>query len=76
MIRGIKFISVPVSDQDTSLVFYTDTLGFRVTTDQPMGPGKRWIELAIPGAETGFVLFTPPGHEGPRRQLPADIVLV
>lgn len=28
-----------------------------------MGPGQRWIELRIPGAETRVVLFTPPGHE-------------
>lgn len=63
MIRGIKFISIPVRNQDAALAFYTDKLGFRVQTDQPFGPGQRWIELAIPGADTGLVLFTPPGHE-------------
>lgn len=63
MIRGIKFISVPVKDQDASLAFYTKKLGFRVQTDQPFGPGQRWIELAIPGADSGIALFTPPGHE-------------
>ncbi len=25
--------------------------------------GQRWIELKIPGAQTGLALFTPPGHE-------------
>jgi len=64
MIRGIKFISVPVKDQDASLKFYTETLGFKVKTDQEFIPGgQRWIELAIPGADTGLVLFTPEGHE-------------
>lgn len=63
MIRGIKFISVPVKDQDAALEFYTEKLGLRVQTDQPFGPGQRWIELAIPGADTGLALFTPPGHE-------------
>jgi catechol 2,3-dioxygenase-like lactoylglutathione lyase family enzyme len=63
MIRGIKFISIPVRDQDAALAFYTEKLGFRVQTDQPFGPGQRWIEMAIPGAETGLALFTPPGHE-------------
>jgi predicted enzyme related to lactoylglutathione lyase len=62
MIKAVKFVSVPVRDQDRALAFYTDQLGFRVTTDQPMGE-QRWIELRIPGAETGFVLFTPTGHE-------------
>lgn len=64
MIRGIKFISVPVKDQDMALKFYTGVLGLRVKTDQEFIPGgQRWIELAIPGADTGLALFTPEGHE-------------
>jgi catechol 2,3-dioxygenase-like lactoylglutathione lyase family enzyme len=59
MIRGIKFVSVPVRDQDAALEFYTAKLGFTIITDQPFGT-QRWIELRIPGAETGLVLFTPP----------------
>lgn len=62
MIRGVKFVSIPVRNQDTALAFYTDKLGFTVATDQPMGE-QRWIELRIAGAETRVVLFTPPGHE-------------
>jgi len=62
MIRGIKFVGVPVSDQDVALKFYTESLGFKVTTDQPFGK-QRWIELMIPGADTGLALFTPEGHE-------------
>jgi catechol 2,3-dioxygenase-like lactoylglutathione lyase family enzyme len=63
MIRAVKFVGVPVSDQDRALAFYTGKLGFAVATDQPMGEGKRWIELRIPGAETKLVLFTPEGQE-------------
>src|SRR6185295_11617911 len=63
MIKAIKFASVPVSDQDRALAFYTGKLGFRILTDQPMGGKQRWIELGIPGAETSLVLFTPDGHE-------------
>ena len=63
MIRGIKFISIPVSDQDAALKFYTESLGMKVVTDQPFTPQQRWIELMIPGAETGLALFTPPGRE-------------
>ena len=63
MIRGVKFISIPVRNQDEALKFYTDKLGLKVATDQPHGPGQRWIELLIPGAESGLALFTPPGHE-------------
>ena len=63
MIRGIKFVGVPVSDQDAALKFYTEKLGFKVTTDQPMTETQRWIELMIPGADSGLALFTPEGHE-------------
>ena len=64
MIRGIKFISVPVKDQNKALAFYTESLGFKVKTDQEFIPGgQRWIELSIPGADTGLALFTPEGHE-------------
>lgn len=62
MIRGIKFVSIPVNDQEKALKFYTEKLGFQIQTDQAFG-GQRWIELSIPGADTGVVLFTPPGHE-------------
>lgn len=63
MIKAIKFVSIPVRDQDRALEFYTKKLGFDILTDQPMGPGQRWIELGIPRAETRVVLFTPPGQE-------------
>ena len=63
MIKQLKFAGIPVRDQDAALEFWTTKVGFRVATDQPMGPGRRWIELAIPGAQTGVVLFTPDGHE-------------
>lgn len=62
MIR-VKFVSVPVSDQDRALAFWTEKVGLTVKTDAPMGPGQRWIELEIPGEATGLVLFTPDGHE-------------
>jgi catechol 2,3-dioxygenase-like lactoylglutathione lyase family enzyme len=57
MIRGVKFVSIPVADQDRALAFYTDTLGFRLLTDQPFSDKQRWLELGIPGAETRIVLF-------------------
>jgi catechol 2,3-dioxygenase-like lactoylglutathione lyase family enzyme len=63
MIRGLKFISIPVKNQDAALKFYTEKLGFKVATDQPFDGEQRWIELLIPGAETGVTLFTPKGHE-------------
>jgi catechol 2,3-dioxygenase-like lactoylglutathione lyase family enzyme len=63
MIKAVKFVSIPVKDQNRALEFYTQKLGFQVLTDQPMGQGQRWLELKIPGGETKVVLFTPTGHE-------------
>jgi catechol 2,3-dioxygenase-like lactoylglutathione lyase family enzyme len=62
LITHVKFVGVPVTNQDRALLFYTEKLGFKVVTDQPMGD-QRWIELKIPGADTRVVLFTPTGHQ-------------
>jgi catechol 2,3-dioxygenase-like lactoylglutathione lyase family enzyme len=67
MVKMLKFAGVPVKDQDAALEFWTKKMGFRVVTDQPMGPGaggQRWIEIKPAGGETGLALFTPEGHEG------------
>ena len=58
MIKQIKFVSVPVADQDRALDFYTEKLGFTIITDQPFDEKQRWIELRVPKAETRIVLFT------------------
>lgn len=63
MIKRIKFLGIPVRDQQRALRFYTDKLGFRILTDQEFSEKQRWIELSIPGADTGIVLFTPDGQE-------------
>lgn len=63
MISRASTIGIFVSDQDRALQFYTETLGFELRQDIPMGPEARWIEVAPPGAETPFVLYTPPGME-------------
>jgi predicted enzyme related to lactoylglutathione lyase len=62
-VKKIKFVSIPVRDQDQALAFWTQKMGLQVATDQAMGPGQRWIELKVPGGQTGVALFTPDGHE-------------
>ena len=54
MITHLKFMSIPVADQDRALKFYTEKLGFKVATDQEMGPGRRWIELRLGKARRGW----------------------
>jgi len=63
MITHLKFAGIPTRNQDAALAFYTQKLGFKVVTDQPMGDGQRWIELRVGNSDTRVVLFTPTGHE-------------
>jgi predicted enzyme related to lactoylglutathione lyase len=62
MIKGLKFAGIPTKNQDKALKFWTEKMGFRLKTDQPLGD-QRWIELSVGNSATGIVLFTPEGHE-------------
>ena len=53
MITHLKFAGVACRDQDLQPKFWTEKMGFRVTTDQPMG-AQRWIELALATARRGW----------------------
>jgi predicted enzyme related to lactoylglutathione lyase len=57
MVTHVKFVSIPTTDQDRALAFYTGKLGFKVVTDQPFNDKQRWIELRIGSSDTRFVLF-------------------
>ena len=35
MIKGIKFVGVPVTDQDRALQFWTEAVGMKVTQTSP-----------------------------------------
>jgi catechol 2,3-dioxygenase-like lactoylglutathione lyase family enzyme len=63
MIKAVKFVSIPVRNQDKALEFYTRKLGLKVITDSPFDGTQRWIELGIPRADTKVVLFTMTGQE-------------
>ena len=63
MITHVKFVSIPTRDQPRALKFYTEQLGFEISTDQPFDGQQRWIELRIGSSPTRLVLFTPHGHE-------------
>lgn len=63
MITQLKFVGIPTADQDRALRFYTEKLGFSVSTEQPFNDKQRWIELRIRDSPTRVALFTPDGHE-------------
>ena len=57
MISHVKFVSVPTTNQDRALAFWTERVGFRLLTDQPFDETQRWIELRIGSSETRLALF-------------------
>lgn len=62
MITHVTLTTLPVRDQDRALDFFVGKLGMKVRTDQPYGPGARWIEVAEPDTQSWgtFILATEP----------------
>src|ERR1700741_4946959 len=53
---SLHFIMIFVRDQERSLRFYVDQLGFRVVADQTFEWGGRWIEVAPPDGNANLSL--------------------
>jgi catechol 2,3-dioxygenase-like lactoylglutathione lyase family enzyme len=65
-ISRVGRVTVPVSDQDRSIAFYTETLGMEVRADVTMEDGTyRWVEVAPPGAVTSIAIVPPMDGETP-----------
>lgn len=56
MITHVSVAVMYVADQDASLAFYVDQLGFAKVRDEEMWPGARWLEVAPSGGQTSIVL--------------------
>ena len=63
-ITDVFCISVPVSDQDNGIAFFTGKLGFEIRRDARMGEEFRWVTVAAPGAQVEVALQTDPQHVG------------
>jgi len=61
----ITVTSLPVSDQDHALAFYTGKLGFTVKRDIPLGGSDRWLTLVSPQDPEGVELLLEPNSEYP-----------
>lgn len=55
----VATVFLPVTDQDRSLAFFRDQMGFDVRSDTTYGEGARWIEVAPPGSTTVIALNGP-----------------
>ena len=65
-IAQIRTVAIAVTDHERSIDFYVKTLGFEKRMDAPFGPGRRWVEVAPPGATTTLALAPegPSSHPG------------
>ena len=60
----LHFVAVFVRDQDRSLRFYVDQLGFVPVVDHSFDVGERWIEVAPPdGTAKVALVAAKPGSE-------------
>lgn len=55
----LHFVSVYVSDQERSLRFFAEKLGFTVVADARFASGKRWIEVSPPDGSAVLALVLP-----------------
>jgi catechol 2,3-dioxygenase-like lactoylglutathione lyase family enzyme len=58
-IHGIGLVIIPSTDQDRSIDFYVESLGFEKRTDVPFGDRYRWVEVYPPSGTTGIALAPP-----------------
>jgi lactoylglutathione lyase len=57
MINKVGQIMLYVNNQDESLKFWTEEVGFSVVSEQDNGQGMKWIEIApTKDAETSIIL--------------------
>jgi uncharacterized glyoxalase superfamily protein PhnB len=63
MIRGVKFISIPVKNQKAAIEFWTSKVGLQIRTEQPYDDHQRWVELGVAGHATSIVPFEMDGWD-------------
>ena len=63
----LHFAIIYVRDQDRSLEFYVDKLGFRMVVDHRFADGRRWIEVGPPDGNANLGLAPLPPDEDPAK---------
>jgi catechol 2,3-dioxygenase-like lactoylglutathione lyase family enzyme len=59
-IEKVGRVCVTAADTDRAIDFYVGKLGFEKVVDVPMGEDMRWVEVALPGAQTNIAIAPPP----------------
>src|SRR5215471_12748217 len=53
---SLHFLMIFVRDQEKSMRFYLDQLGFRLVVDHMFESGDRWVEVAPPDGSANLAL--------------------
>ncbi|MCB0695726.1 MAG: VOC family protein [Chitinophagaceae bacterium] len=64
MISKLTHTFIYVSDQDESVTFYTEILGFELKANIPLGPDKKWVTVSPP-ANKDLEIVLMKASEGP-----------
>lgn len=75
MFKHLKFVSIPVENQDRALNYYTNTLDFSLKKDEVYGE-NRWIEISLPNAQTYFLLEKDPEALKRSQDKPSIVLIV
>ena len=77
-ILRIHCVKVFVRDQERSLRFYLDQLGFHLVADTLLQSGERWLAVAPPDGEAVIALVAPPPDSRQYQLIghPTDVVFV
>jgi serine phosphatase RsbU (regulator of sigma subunit)/predicted enzyme related to lactoylglutathione lyase len=65
---SIYFVNIYVRDQERSLRFYVDQLGFDLAFDARLQGGRRWVAVAPPDGSTVLLLIQPE-RDSPQQKL-------
>lgn len=66
-ITTIRTVAIPATDQDKTVAFFVDTLGFEKRMDAEIAKGFRWVEVAPPGSAVSVAIVAS------GEQLPAGV---
>lgn len=61
----VAYCSIPITDYDKALDFYTTKLGFVKKHDISLGPGVRWLTVVSPDEPNGTEVLLEPNAEYP-----------
>src|ERR1700739_4843362 len=74
----VHAVNIFVRDQDRSLRFYVDQLGFSLAFDVRLQSGERWVGVAPPDGTAVLTLIAPEPESDEYKLIgrPTDVVLV